>query len=720
MLFLACVCCPWHTHASEFTQQFWQPSTVPSHCPISFSPLKLKELMETEIPTEQLAIRSDHFKEVLGSHRTFTGNVSVSFRDLLLKSEEVVMKSDKQLHFPTGFEIYHPQGAAAAAEATLDPTIQQVENPLNDLSFVLYEPPLEGEVKSIEVAEQKVSVIQMVLSGCQPSNRTWSMGARRASINRETDRISMRGFYFKLGKIPVVYIPYLTFKPREETSGLGSIHPDYRSDNGLILKQPFQLIRDQYRLNFEPRYLQNNGLQLGFEINSSVFDLAMDWVPEDRKVTDDVSAQIEPNRWYLKSKLSHQARNWNIDIDLLETSDFRYRHDYEFDTFDKAEFATTSSANIQINPKDWRISLLVQSFNSTFTDSLLAQQLPELDVRWQPIYRRTQATSRLNLGYFDRPHYTGSRVHLEQRFGIDLSPKWADWQVNSTLAATQYDSNSVIFPSNNEERLETTIDSTAAVHFDRWTNNLWMSISPTIHYLNRDIQELPNQPYFDSVYPIFQPMNLFKDQQTSSIDARFDEERLAAGIQIQARPLGQTERKLTFNLAYITSNGPGSFDIKQESWATTMNYQVSDSVSLEHSQTFVDRTGQQQRSSLLLYSPKPDKAVYLATHKRWETTHQTEFGLEWPLGNRLEVIAGAHYNWHNEEIVESRLGLAIKSCCLRTLLFAQHAIDWRFEDNSFQVEPTTRFTVQFEFTGLGKVGGNRLESLLNQKRYFTH
>ena len=703
--------------ASDFKTRFWQPKPDAQVCPIVFTPLSVDELRDQPVDLTKVVIKSDQFRETAEGKRSFTGNVSVSQGALLLKSQEVHVDGSSKLRFIEGFELYHPEGAASAGHADIDLSNLEETPPLADLDFVLYTPPLQGQVQEIEVSDEVVTAKRIVFSGCHPNQRIWSFGARSTAINRSSDRVTMKGVWFKLGKVPLVYIPYFTFKPRESTLGFNTTRLDYRSDNGVMVKQPIWLAKTPFNLTLEPRWLSKNGAQIGLELKTDTFNLISDWLPEDRNLESEEVATIDDTRWRVKTEFSHSRGPWTASLDYLETSDFRYRHDFEFDTLNNAEFATVNTAGVSFRNQDWRLGILAQQLNSTSRDEVIGQRLPEIDIRWLPQWHRVKAASRLNIGHYDLAQIKGSRQHLQQNIRFDLSPVWAEFLVHATIASTEYelDENERTLP----RRRENTGSAYLAVNFDRLTEKALTTISPTLFYINRDVDAASPLPIFDRVNTLLQPRRLFADHQTSSLDQRIEESRLATGVRFVRRSLDTQWQKFNVELGYVQKDAGNQTNSKDGGWVMATSFNVSNDIQIEHTQSFQeDAAFTKQRRTLLVFAPNSNQSIHLGVHKRDASQlDQAEIGLQLPLGAKYDLIAGGHYDWQTEDWLESRVGLNIKGCCFSALFFVQRAQDWNFNNSGFQVRRETRFGVQFRMAGIGQVGGRRIESLLARKRY---
>lgn len=721
VLFLALACLGIEDGlANDFTEQFWQPAEQPHYCPTQFSPLSVEELDNKEVEPGKVVVQSDQYRETKDQERDFQGNVRVFRGDLLLKASKMQWEGTQIMKFPDGLELLHPDGAASIGQAEINLDDLTNTTPIEDLSFAVYELPIRGRVRSVEVTESVVRTNQMAFSSCQPSQEFWSFGALRTSINRESSRVTMRHFWLKAGGVPVFYFPFLTFKPEDQRSGFGTTRFDYRSDNGFIVKQPIRYRSKHFKTTLEPRVLSENGFQLGLTTRAPGLNITLDWIPNDLDLEDETTPEIDESRWRFKTDFEYSGDMFDTHVKWLQTSDFRYQHDFEYDTLNRAEFANTNSLGFKFLHSDFKAGVSVKEHVSTSTNEVLNRLKPEVFLSWRPLWQRLSSESTVHSETFETPQGEADRFHLEQKLGLDLSPDWADVKANGLVARTRYHMSQLADSS--EDRGEHSVDLLAALHWDRFGEGRLTTISPTVFFIRRQVDELAFQPRLDTFNAVFQPQRLFSDTYSVSIDNRRDEERIVSGLRIQSTSFHKPRKEFSLDFAYVDDRSSSGPLVGSNSWAYALSYRLSSDVTLTHSQVLSpSNPNATQYSTLLLYSPSPDKSIHIATHKQESLAmDQTEVGLHLPLGRKVELFAGAHYDWQDEEAVESHLGLAIKGCCISTKLFFQRAIDWRFVDNRYQVGPNNRVMLQIELTGIGKLGGSRLDNLLTRKRFFNY
>lgn len=707
------------TSASDFTADYWPKSTAHDVCPTSFTALPAPRFIPKSDQKGKPVVRSDEFREEDSGSRYFTGNVKVQTPDLLLTAEELEWLNEGPLDFEHGLSLYYDQGAMDIDEAVLELDAANQNARFGNLSFVLFDFPLQGTLKSLIANEARVEATDLRFSGCDPREERWGFRIKHIGINRESTRVTLRGVGVYIGNLPVFYVPFFTFRPPLDQSGFATTHFRYRSDNGLIVEQPIRFFTKFGDIELEPRYLAKNGVQFGAKVNTFGFSSTFDWVPDDRKLDDVEDALIDPSRWRIQANYSNVWRGIESLIDFTQPSDFAYQHDFEFDSLTQPVFSTDNTAALRYSSRDLDIGVVAQRLNSTSEERLLGERYPEFDVSWRPRWGRFSSTSRVNGASYRDFQLRSHRGHIEQAIRADFTRPWGELTLDVAKSVTRF---SIDAPdsSRNHTRYSDSLQLRAGLYFDSYSTEKVYTIEPRLLYVDRKFTKSPLRIPFDQPRYTVYSSQLFGESRTSGLDHIPGEHRISAGFRFHAQP--QTNRHNVFKaeVAHVTHlDGVDGQSSKLRGWGASMSVQNSSGLALEYRQ-YRNRhdMAANEYTTLLVYEPSLTKSLYTSIGKRSrDAVHQIETGFRWPLASRWEAIGAYGFDLENERVTDTHLGIAYTGCCYRTLLFVQRANDWDFDQGRYRVELDNRVMLRFDLIGLGKIGRNRIESLIDRKRF---
>ena len=722
---LAWVSTSWGQNISEqdFTADYWPSTSTNATCPTGFKALPAPRFAPKTEAQGKSVVRSDQYRERDSGDRQFTGNVKVQTDDLLLTAPELEWLEQGPLEFEHGLALYHEQGAMAIENASLTLDSPNPNAEFSDFSFVLFDFPLQGRLGSLTGDETEIEANGLSLSGCDPRAESWGFRIKRIRINRETTRVKVNGVGFYVGRLPIFYIPYFTFRVDPDRSGFtDNTTFGYRSDNGVIISQPFRLPHQHGSVEFTPRLLSKNGGQITSSLDLHGFVSVVDWVPDDR-LRNNASNEsvIDSNRWRVKANYAEAWGDLHANIDFTQTSDFAYQHDFEFDSLSEPNFSTNNTAGLNYTTRDWALDLSAQRFNSTSSDLLLGERVPELDLRWQPRWGAINAMSHLNTASYRTATNNLGRLHFEQHLNAEVRQPWGELTLGSARSQTKFALDEE--GSTDLTRDSDSIHATAGLNFDRWTSSHLLTLEPRLHYIRRSVSG------FTDLVPLDQPRRtllsaqLFADPRISGLDYLQADDRLSAGMRLRALPHSDSRSVLQASLARITL-------FEDSDHRSGANHGVGLSLSFKNPKGFLiehrriqdmETRADNENSTLMVFEPAPSKSLYTSFGKRErDAIDQAEFGFRWPLSPRWQVMGAAAFDWQEDNITGAHLGFTYTGCCFRTTLLFQRAIDWDFMGNQYEVGLDNRVMLRFDLSGLGTIGEKRIETLNNRKRFDFH
>jgi LPS-assembly protein len=124
-----------------------------------------------------------------------------------------------------------------------------------------------GGAEAIEMRGADGSLIGSTYSTCEPAQRVWELRARRIDINTEEGMGVAHNATLRIGKVPVLHVPWLMF-PVDERRRTGLLYPSiaFSGRNGFDWRQPIYLnLAPNYDATLNPRYMSKRGAALGGE-----------------------------------------------------------------------------------------------------------------------------------------------------------------------------------------------------------------------------------------------------------------------------------------------------------------------------------------------------------------------------------------------------------------------------------------------------------------------
>ncbi|AQW86424.1 putative lipooligosaccharide transport system, OM component (LptD family) [Campylobacter pinnipediorum subsp. caledonicus] len=119
------------------------------------------------------------------------------------------------------------------------------------------------------------TIKQAIVSSCNVNDPDWSISASSTKLNRQSKFLHMFNPVFRIGNVPVFYLPYFGFSiDKHRRSGLLTPEVGYRKKEGIYYKQPIYFAPyDEFDFQLDPqiRTLRGAGLYSGFRFVDSEY-----------------------------------------------------------------------------------------------------------------------------------------------------------------------------------------------------------------------------------------------------------------------------------------------------------------------------------------------------------------------------------------------------------------------------------------------------------------
>ena len=260
---------------------------------------------------EELRLSADQIRYFPGLREaTATGNVSLNYRNLRLVGEELSYRVDEK-------------------EITSD-------------TFMLGFPPIFAEGKGFSGTPEKIEVGEVTLYFQEPTALSLNVMAKAATIYPD-DRIEASGVTFRIGDLPIFYLPRYTQRMEAPAVQLdGKI--GYRNNLGAFFRSEslFPVSRD-WKIGANIAAYTKRGFLIGPSIgwesevpsNTGFSEFESGYIHDTgERGIDILGVPIDPDRYFLE--LTHKSRireNLTINAQISAWSDSEVLRDFRPDLF---------------------------------------------------------------------------------------------------------------------------------------------------------------------------------------------------------------------------------------------------------------------------------------------------------------------------------------------------------------------------------------------------
>ncbi|EGV19847.1 LPS-assembly protein LptD [Thiocapsa marina] len=601
---------------------------------------------------------------------------------------------------------------------------------------------LLGTAEEAEIlSEQQSRYRNITYTTCPPGNADWSIRARDLKLDQEAGMGYAHHARIRIGKIPVLYTPYIFF-PIDDRRRSGFLIPSFGSSDktGTDISIPYYWnIAPNIDATITPRIMSTRGLMLGTQLRYldrfQQVEINAEVLPEDRRATE------LGTRGAVRIEQTGQlGPRWSSAIDFTSVSDDEYLQDFgnRLDTTSLRNLVQRGDVNYF--GKGWRALARVQQFQTV--DAAIAPanrpygQLPhiELDLnrrRWNDL---VEYDLEGQYDFFDNSaRVYGNRLVAVPTLRLPLRRSFGHLIPRARLYYTGYDllNQAEGLPSRQSYAIPS-FDLDGLLVFERDTG--WFgtptlqTLEPRIYYVLTSFEDQSNAPLFDTTELDFSFASLFRPNRFTGYDRIGDENRLTLGL--TSRTIAnQTGREL-----FRASLGQIYYfeDRRVQLSADTVEDDIRSSVAGEFAARVTDdwsaraslqwnpndtEAPWEKRVVQLRYAREEGSRLNLAYRfndgddpdLRYE---DTDISLQVPIGPQVKLVGRWLYSILNEETVEAFAGIEFGRCCWRLRLLGQHL-------QTGSDSGSTSLMLQVELAGLGSFG-NQIDTLLERGIYGYH
>ncbi len=667
------------------------------------------------------------------------GNVALRRGDQFLGTDRIVFDTEKQTYVAEGNVRFQDQSMRIVAErasGSQEEDAHRIEN----LRYQLIERRGNGGADRIELVGEVGSLHRATYSTCPPQARHWQLVANRIDVDSEEGFAVARNASLRVGKIPVLYMPWFKF-PVDERRHTGLLFPSISNSgrNGFDYRQPIYLnLAPNYDMTLSPRLMSKRGVGLGAEFRylnpAGSGQVNAFWMPDDRLRDRERSSLTA-------SGFQNLNGNWRAAANLVWISDPRYFEDFSNTSLGVANYSAYSEVGLYGRGRHWSAGITADYnllADYTLDERFLPfNRLPRAWLSWeQPFGRFVRAGVDVEAVRFEHESWRvrdalrepiGPSIDIPGGSRFDLKP-WVSlplsgdaWFAEPKLAwrHTRYRLDDALArqldPATADRSLSRSLpifSVDAGMFFDReFTKDGegWLhTLEPRLYYLRVPHHDQSRYPIFDTSRLTFGWGQLFRDNRFSGADRQSDANQLTTAL--TTRILRDSDGFERFNaslgqIRYFSdihvggSNGEPAIERGRSAWIADANWAPSARWMIGASYQWDPKFRRQDLSSVRArYLFGDDGIVNLAYRYRRDVLEQSDFSFVYPLNPAWSLVGRHYYSIRERKTLESVAGVQWDSCCVAVRLVGRQYIRNREGDlnNSLMLE--------IELKGLGSAG----------------
>lgn len=559
-------------------------------------------------------------------------------------------------------------------------------------------------------------------TSCDPDHPSWSVHARKLTLNHEKGRGSARHATLHLGSVPVFYVPVLSFSlDGRRTTGMLPPSIGNSSNAGFELTLPVYLnLAPNYDATVMPRLLTDRGLMLGGEFRYLNRDYSgetqFEYLPNDSNRSNG-----SPSQRY-SVDLKHRQRfgdHWSLNADLRDVSDDRYFEDFGNSLAAVATSLLPSSLYMSGRGRSWSLSFGADRF--LVTDPRFASGATP----YNRLPRIVGAVATTNysgpvLGV-DAEFVSFSKGDFSDGARLDVTP-WATWPLEGASwflrprLAYRSTSYQLSQPGNDSPQRQLPIVSLdAGLWFDRqigshgWTQTL----EPRLFALQVPYRNQDDLPVFDTQELTFSFAQLFRDNTFSGADRQIDASQVALALTSRIQDDGGRERLrasfgqvLYFADSDVVLPGMPARHSAGSAYVAELGVSLAEDWSLNVSQQWDPEIRQTTLGTIAAqYRFGRNGVVNAAYRYRLGQLEQTDFTAAIPITPRWKLVLRHNQSWRDHNLLEAFAGFEYDSCC-----YAVRILGRRFVRN-LEGDLGTGISMELELKGLANIGSNTSDFL---------
>lgn len=455
---------------------------------------------------------------------------------------------------------------------TENPQTKKPEKHIYDLNFW-------GTAKKITQTKPKHYVLKDAkYTTCSPSCHTWNMHSSTVTLDKKTEKGSAWNTVLYWKKVPVFYLPYISF-PLSKKRKSGFLFPLYgnSTNGGLLISIPFYWnIAPNYDALFTTSYYGKRGVMETIlpryltEKNSGKFKFS--FLPDDRAFKNfkntsanndafrantpralDTLENDSDNRYQIHWKDKSQfSAHTSATVDYTRVSDSYYSQDFgnQFILNDNNN-QLLQKADLEYQGENWGLYGLVQGYQTLHPVNEVQvynqyQRLPELQANgdYPQVWHDLDVSLSTQIVHFSQSRtpdsqyiapVTGDRLHVDPAIEYPFVSSYGYLTPKIQFNYTKYQSSQIGYLQHRSSNLAVPIfDVHGGLTFERnfsfFKSKFIQTLEPEFYYLYVPYQNQNDLPIFDTYTQQFTYPVMFEDNRFSGFDRIGDANQMTLAV----------------------------------------------------------------------------------------------------------------------------------------------------------------------------------------------
>ncbi len=704
--------------------------------------------------TSLTQVRAQHVDSSNQSVYHLSGNVKLQRADQQLQADSIDYNDANTDYDAQGNVRYQEAGQLLAASRMRGNTTAS-RGVADDVRYQMLDARGNGTASQGHMLDAEHSRYSMATySTCDVGHHLWEFRAKSITIDKGEGVGVARGATMRLGNVPFLYLPYLSF-PIDDRRKSGFLYPTLGNTSraGFEASVPYYLnLAPNYDATLTPALYSDRGVMLGGEFRyllpSSRGQINFQYLPHDHGESDGLADTDGKARYLVNfSNRTRLWKGWQFLASYNHASDSSYLYDFGNNLSHTAINSLKSNVAVVGSGKWWGASFggtIYQNVNPFATDRGLAyRQLPyakfSMDVplaHWLEFGMDTSAAAFRKTGFIE-----GQREDIYPYLAADFGT--AAWFVRPRLAYryTAYQLNSDYqdytyrgkvgsggtspFDEQSPTRSLPIVSLDSGLVFDRTTSlfgeGYTQTLEPRLYYLYVPYRNQDNLPLFDSRTMSFDYWQLFSPNRFSGADRQMDANNLTAAITTRLLDDGGVER-LSASIGQIHYFSPQRVigtDWVHSAYVAQLDVQLNDLWRLRTAYQWDPNTRLADMGVMELQRRlRTDGIVNFSYRYRRGLLEQYNASVVYPISERWRLLGAWTYSVKDRRTMDALAGVEYDSCCVALRLVGRSYVNqdyygYRTPTRSNINQRDNAIMFELVFKGLGSTGG-QIDPLLRR------
>lgn len=614
-----------------------------------------------------------------------------------------------------------------------------------------------------KVSDTQYQLENVMFTTCPPTERKWYLDASNIDIDSDTGRAVVKNATLRIKEVPVFYLPYFNFPiDKRRTSGFLLPSIGFGASNSFEISSPYYLnLAANYDATLTPTIFTNRNPMLTGEFRYLTQDygsgtLTASYLPNDRQYNGEDRSRIRFDHSWQPKKFD----KINTYAQYQHVSDANYLADFDTLGLETAKLNLPRRIGASFLDENVTADFRFEGFQrlegfDSYGKPILDKErpyarLPQLSVTyhlpkaWMNTPKGLQISGIHNSAYFKKsindgsePEKSGGRIFNQISASYPVLRSWG--YVTPRLALshlyTSYDEGSLADQNlskqeGNHAIFAPTVSVDAGLFFEKSgapflfkDSGGYQVLTPRLHYTYTPFKNQKNVPNFETTMGQLSYEQLLSNSWFLGYDRIQDLHAITPAVsyryidrQGRTRFEGGVAEQIMLDDTKVGIGNSQNFSAASSGLAWQASMQPKDNVWLDASGSFTTNYHPSSFVAQLRYQPDEQKLFNFGIIERKENRAINQAPLSaytasviFPMNNRWRVMAQVQYDYNQNHLMDSLVGLDYEDCCYGLSIYAR-----RYRDAFHpHLSPNTAVMAEVRLNGIAN--GGRLNRLLSER-----